>query len=87
MSHYPKTGSYSRNKIKVDLDQSTYATKSSNQIFGRTPTGLSEERITIPATSDNSFTPRRTYIHNSKIAVKFEGNCLIQDKKIFTHAK
>ena len=45
---------------------------------------MSERSITIPATSDNSFTPKLTYIHNSKV-VKFEENRLKQDKIPFTH--
>ena len=43
-----------------------------------------EESITIPATSDNSFPPKFSYINNFKIAVTFEGN-LKQDKLSFTH--
>ena len=35
--------------------------------------------------SDNSFTPKFTYIHNTKIAVKLEGNCLKQNKVCSTH--
>ena len=38
---------------------------------------------TITTTSDNSFAPKITDIHNSKIALKFEGNCLKQDKVSF----
>ena len=45
--------------------------------------GLSEESITTPATLDNSFATKLSYIHNSKIAVKFQGNCLKQKKVIF----
>ena len=33
---------------------------------------LSEECIATPATLDNSFAPKLTYIHSSKIAVKFQ---------------
>ena len=44
---------------------------------------LSEEGITTLVTSDNSFTPQPTYIHNFKIAPKFEGNCLRQNKVFF----
>ena len=44
-----------------------------------------EESITTPATSDNRFTQKLTHTHNSKIALKFEGNCLKQDKVFFTH--
>ena len=35
--------------------------------------------------SDTSFAPKFTYIHNSKIAVRFDRNCLKQDKVSFTH--
>ena len=38
--------------------------------------GLLEECITTPATSDNCYVPKCMCIHNSKIAVKFEGNFL-----------
>ena len=31
-----------------------------------------EEVITTPAIRDNSFTPKPSYIHNSKIAVKLK---------------
>ena len=36
----------------------------------------SEESITTPTISENSFAPKLTYIHNPKIAVKFEGSYL-----------
>ena len=35
--------------------------------------------------SDTSFAPKFTYIHNSKIAVRFDRNCLKQDKVSLTH--
>ena len=38
------------------------------KIFGRKSKGLLEESMTTPATSVNSFTPKFTYILNSKIA-------------------
>ena len=47
--------------------------------------GLSEESIGNLATSDNSFVLKLTYIHNSKISVKFERNRLKQEKLSFTH--
>ena len=47
--------------------------------------GLSEESVTNLASSGYSFAPKRTYIHISKIAVKFKGNRLKQDKVYFTH--
>ena len=37
------------------------------------------------STSDISFTPKRTYIHDSEISVKFERSSLKQDKLSFTH--
>ena len=43
---------------------------------------LSEQSITTPAESDNSFALKVTYIQDSKIAIKFEGNCLKQDESI-----
>ena len=46
---------------------------------------MSEESIATPATSDNIFAPKLTYIHNSEIAVKFERNYLKQDKVYFAH--
>ena len=48
------------------------------KMLGWKSKGLSEENITNPATSDNSFTPKLTYNHNSKVAVKFEENCIRQ---------
>ena len=47
--------------------------------------GLSEEIIKTPASSDNSFTPKLTLVHNSKIALKSEGNYFNQDKVYLTH--
>ena len=41
--------------------------------------------MTTPATWDYSLTPKLTYIHNFKIAVKFEGNSLKQDELSLTH--
>ena len=38
---------------------------------------------TITTRSDNSFAPKITDIHKYKIALKFEGNCLKQDKVSF----
>ena len=37
---------------------------------------LSEETITSHVTSDNNFASKLAYIHNTKIAVEFEVNCL-----------
>ena len=41
---------------------------------------MPEESITATATSDNSFTLKFTYCHNSKIGAKFERDYLKQDK-------
>ena len=40
-----------------------------------------EESTRTPATSDNIFAPKLTYIYNFKKAVKFEGSCLKQEKR------
>ena len=45
---------------------------------------LSEESITTPDTSNNNFTPILAHTHNSKTAVKLEGNYLKQEKVLFT---
>ena len=37
--------------------------------------GFQKKVLPTPATSRNSFIPKLTYIHNSKIAVKLEQNC------------
>ena len=47
--------------------------------------GLPEETLTDPAKSNNDFPSKLTFIHNRKIAPKFEGNCLKQDYLSFTH--
>ena len=49
------------------------------------PKGCSEESIRPPATSDSSPASKLTFIHNGKIAVKFEGICLRQNITTFTH--
>ena len=46
---------------------------------------LSEESITTPTMPSNSFTQNITCNHNSDITVKFEGNCLKQNRAFFTH--
>lgn len=46
---------------------------------------ISKASITTPDRTDNSFAPKLTLIHNSKLAIKFEENCLKQDKGPFTH--
>ena len=48
-------------------------------------TGLSDEIIKPPSTSDNSLPPALSYIGN-KTRIKFDG-CLKQDKTTFTHGK
>ena len=45
---------------------------------------LSEENITTPATSDNSFASNLTY-SSFQIALNFEENCLKQDTVTFNH--
>ena len=47
--------------------------------------GLSEESFKTPVTSDSSFVPKLTFIHNRKIEGKFKGSCLTQDTISFTH--
>ena len=47
---------------------------------------MSDESIKPLATSNNSLAPRLSYLGN-KIKVKFEGQCLEQNKIIFTHGK
>ena len=46
---------------------------------------MSDESIINPATSCNSFAPKLTYIHNSKMAPKYEGSCLEQNTEYFDH--
>ena len=41
--------------------------------------GLSEETVKPPATSDNNLGPRMDF-SGTKIQVKFDGNCLKQEK-------
>ena len=54
------------------------------KMLRRKSKGLLEESITTPAISVNRFAPKFTHILNFKIAVKFEGNCLKQNKLSFT---
>ena len=56
-----------------------------DKVFWLKSKGLSEQIITIHVPSDNNFTPKLTYVRNSKMAVKFEANCLKQDKIPFNH--
>ena len=44
---------------------------------------LSGESITDPATKENGFAPKLTYVHNFKKVVKFEGNWCKQNKIYF----
>ena len=48
--------------------------------------GFSDESIKPPATSNNSLASSLNYIR-AKTRVKFEGDCLKQDKITFTHGK
>ena len=48
--------------------------------------GLFDETIEHPTTYDNSLAPALIYIGN-KTSVKFEGDCLKQNKITFTHGK
>ena len=45
---------------------------------------MPEESIKSP-TLDKNFAPKRSYIHNFKIVVKYVVDCLKQDKVFFTH--
>ena len=48
--------------------------------------GLSDERINSITVSNYSITPELNYFSN-KMGVKFNGNCLKQDKIAYTHGK
>ena len=48
--------------------------------------GLSAESIKLPTTSDDSLTPKLSYI-DYNISVKFTGSCLKQSKIAYTHKK
>ena len=48
--------------------------------------GISNERIKLPTTSNNSLNPRLSY-NDTKIKVKFTRSCLKQPKFTFTHNK
>ena len=41
---------------------------------------MSEESVKTPATLDKSFTAKLTYVHNSKVGIKFEEKYWKQDK-------
>ena len=46
--------------------------------------GLSDETIKSPTTSDNSLAPSLNYI-GFRLRIKFDGQCLKQDKVTFNH--
>ena len=46
---------------------------------------LYDEGIKPPSTSGNSLNPRTDYFDNSRLRVKFDGNCLKQSKVTLTH--
>ena len=46
---------------------------------------MSDESIQPLSTSDNSLNLGINYFDNAKIRVKFDGNCLKQEKVPFTH--
>ena len=46
---------------------------------------MSEESTKPPVKSDNSPNQGINYTNNAKIRVKFDGNCLEQEKVIFTY--
>ena len=45
---------------------------------------LSDEGIKSPSTSGNSLNPRTDCFDNSRLRVKFDGNCLKQNKNKVT---
>ena len=47
---------------------------------------LSAKSIELPTTSDNSLTPKLSYV-DYRIRVKFTGSCLKQSKITYTHKK
>lgn len=49
--------------------------------------GLSEEGVEIPATVDNIFAPKLTFIYNRIIGEKFEGCCLRKDNLLIIELK
>lgn len=49
--------------------------------------GLSEEGVDIPATVDNIFAPKLTFIYNGIIGEKFEGCCLKKDNLLIIELK
>ena len=61
-------------------------TSCGNHISAWKSKGRSDESIKLPTTSDNSLAPSLSYI-GVKTIVKFEGQCLKQDKIMFAHGK
>ena len=57
---------------------------SSNYISAWISKGYSDESIKLFATPNNGLAPSLSYI-GTKTRVKFEGQCLKQDKGTFTH--
>ena len=58
----------------------------SNYIYFWKSKGLSDENITVPATSDYSLNPQLSYL-GTKTRLKFRGSCLKQDKITFNNGK
>ena len=56
---------------------------SSDRILAWNSKGLPEESSKTPNTSNSSLASQLIYIHNGKIAVKFEGICLKQNMTCF----
>ena len=61
------------------------AVANSSKVTAWKPKGLSDESIKPPSTSNNSLNPVINYFHNARTRVKFDGNCLKQEKVTFTH--
>ena len=55
-----------------------------DNIYSCTSKGMSEESIKNPSTSGNSFAPKRNTDYQSS-KVKFNGNCLKQDRVSILH--
>ena len=45
---------------------------------------MSLESFKTPVTSDNIFVPKLAFIYNGGMRSKLKGNCLIEDKILFT---
>ena len=57
---------------------------SGNCIYFWKSKGLSDEKITPPATTNYSLNPKLRYF-GTKTRVEFNGSCLKQDRKIYAH--